>query len=189
MTVGDYLFSAFLILLIFRQIRGRRLTILGLLLPLGIVVAVAISYLKGFPTAGNDLNLAVATALIGAVLGVLSAVATSVTPGPDGIPIAKAGLAAIILWILGTGSRLAFGLYATHGGGYEIAHLSRQYHITGSQAWATALVLMALTEVIGRFGVLAVRGFQARRGHPLPGNRSGSPVGYPQMDRTVGPPR
>ncbi|MHB8293773.1 MAG: hypothetical protein ACYDH5_03955 [Acidimicrobiales bacterium] len=35
--------------------------------------------------------------------------------------IAKAGPLAVVLWVLGTGSRLAFGLYALHGGGPEMA--------------------------------------------------------------------
>ena len=47
----------------------------------------------------------------------LSGKFTSVYADVDGVPMAKAGLIAAALWILGTGTRLAFQLYATHGGG------------------------------------------------------------------------
>lgn len=155
MTASDYIFSAIFIALIFRQIRGRRLTAKGMLIPIAIVAIAAARYLHGIPTAGNDLILVAACLFIGAALGCASALATSVRPGPDGIPLAKAGTVAVILWILGTGSRLAFGLYATNGGAHTIASVSKALAITG-QAWAPALILMAFAEVIGRYGTLAV---------------------------------
>jgi hypothetical protein len=157
MTLGDYLFSGVFIALILRQIRGRPLTALGLLIPVGIVVVVAFRYLHGIPAGGNDSELVAVCAGAGLVLGILSAMATKVFRRADGTPMAKAGPLAILLWVIGAGSRLAFALYATHGGGPEVARFARAHHIIGSQAWTTAFILMALAEAVSRYGLLAIR--------------------------------
>jgi hypothetical protein len=72
MTFTDYLIDISLIALVLFQIRGRRLTTRALLLPLAIVGYVAYSYLRGVPTAGNDLFLVAGCAALGATLGGLS---------------------------------------------------------------------------------------------------------------------
>jgi hypothetical protein len=114
------------------------------------------------PADESDLILVIATVTIGACLGCASALATSVSPGTDGAPVAKAGTVAVILWILGTGSRLVFGIYATNGGAHTIGSVSKTLGITG-QAWAPALILMALAEVSSRYGILAVRALEVSR--------------------------
>lgn len=120
MTASDYIFSAVFIALIFRQVRGRPLTAKSLLVPVAIVVGFAVRYLHNIPTAGNDVMFTALCASAGVVLGCASGLVTTVRAGPDGRPIAKAGPLAVVLWVLGTGSRLAFGLYALHGGGPEM---------------------------------------------------------------------
>ncbi len=125
MTFSDYLIDITLISLVLIQIRARRLTVKALVLPLGLVAYVAYEYLRGVPTAHNDLFLIVGAAVVGATLGGLAGRFTAVTKAADGSVWAKAGLAAAALWILGTGGRLAFQLYASHGGGPEIAHFER----------------------------------------------------------------
>jgi hypothetical protein len=157
MSITDYLLSFLLIALVVRQIRGRRLTVLGLLWPFGIVVYFATQYLHGIPTAGNDLVLTIAGITVGLVLGTVCGVFTSVRPDADGTPFAKAGALAAAVWILGVGSRLAFQLYATHGGGSSIVRFSNSHDITTVAAWTSALILMAFAEVLGRTAVLAWR--------------------------------
>jgi hypothetical protein len=93
---------------------------------------------------------------IGATLGGLAGKFTTVTRRADGV-FAKAGLAAAALWILGTGGRLAFQVWATHGGGPAITHFSATHGITSATAWTAALILMALSEVVVRTAVLAWR--------------------------------
>lgn len=88
----------------------------------------------------------IGAAALGALLGGLAGRFTSVTAGADGVPFAKAGLAAAALWILGTGGRLAFQVWATHGGGAAIEHFSAAHSITTVTAWTSALILMALGE-------------------------------------------
>jgi len=74
----------------------------GLLLPVGIVAYVAVSYLRGVPTAGDDLFLvAGCAAALGTVLGGLSGTFTAVYEDSDGVPLAKDGVIAAALWVLG----------------------------------------------------------------------------------------
>jgi hypothetical protein len=163
MTFTDYLIDISLIAIVLLQVRGRRLTPRELLLPVGIVAFVAYTYLRAIPTAGNDLVLVIGAAALGALLGGLAGRFTSVTAGADGVPFAKAGLAAATLWILGTGGRLAFQVWATHGGGAAIAHFSAAHSITTLTAWTSALILMALSEAVVRTGVLGWRSTSVRR--------------------------
>ena len=166
MTSTDYLIDITLIALVLFQVRGRRLTTKALLLPLGIVGYVAYTYLRGVPTAGNDLFLVAGCAAVGATLGGLAGWFTSVYRGDDGLPFAKAGLIAASLWVLGTGCRLAFQVYASHGGGAAIEHFSAAHSITSAGAWTAALILMALSEAVCRTGILAWRANTVRRQAP-----------------------
>jgi len=159
MSIPDYLLNGALVALVILQIRGKRLTAKTLLLPVLAVVVVGHSYLHGFPTAGNDLYLSLGGPLLGLLLGVGAGIFTSVKPDGRGIPLAKAGFTAAALWIVGVGGRMAFEVYATHGGGSAIAHFSATHAITTAAAWTTGLVLMALVEVVSRTAVLAWKGY------------------------------
>jgi hypothetical protein len=163
MSASDYLLNGILIALVIRQVRGRRLTPAQFLIPLGIVAWAAFHYLHGVPTAGNDLVLSAGGAMIGVALGTACGLLTRVTPGRDGVPIAKATGWAAALWILGVGARMGFSLYAEHGGGPSILRFSHAHSITSIEAWVAGLILMALGEVISRSAVLAVRGGVIRR--------------------------
>jgi hypothetical protein len=170
MTFSDYLIDITLIGIVLFQVRGRKLTLHSLLLPVGLVAYVAATYLKAIPTSGNDLFLIVGCAIVGATLGGLAAHFTTVHPNGEGIPVAKAGLLAAALWILGTGGRLAFQVYASHGGGTAIERFSVQHSITAATAWTAALVLMAISEALVRTGVLAWRGHTVQRDHRSQGD-------------------
>ena len=81
------------------------------------------------------------------------------------MPFAKAGLVAAALSICsGPGGRLAFQVYATHGGGAAIGHFSAAHSITSAAAWTSALIIMALSEAVIRTGVLSWRALGVRRG-------------------------
>jgi hypothetical protein len=157
MTISDYIIDITLISLVLIQIRARRLTVKALLLPIGLVSYVAYTYLRGVPTAHNDLFLVVGAAAVGATLGGLAGSFTSVHRHDDGSVWAKAGFAAAALWILGTGGRLTFQLYASHGGGASVAHFSASHGITAASAWTAALILMALSEATTRTAILGWR--------------------------------
>jgi len=157
MTITDYAIDIVLIGLVAFQIRGMRLTRRALILPFILVGIVGMNFLKIIPTAGNDLFLIVGLTTIGTTLGLLAGLFTSVRQDSSGIPVAKAGVVAAILWVLGVGSRFAFQLYVSHGGLPAVAHFSATHDITSGAAWTDAIVLMALAEVISRQATIVVR--------------------------------
>jgi hypothetical protein len=167
MTFSDYFIDIALIALVVLQVRGRRLTLHSLLLPVALSSWAAITYLHGIPTAGNDLVLVVLGAGLGITLGALAGFFTNVTVGADGHPFAKAGALAAILWVAGVGTRLAFQLYVSHGGASAIARFSASHSITSVEAWVAALILMAVGEALTRNAVVAFRGYQLAPMHFL----------------------
>jgi len=161
MNVEDYLISIALLALVVRQIRGKKITLFGLLWPLAIVLYAGYKYLDGVPTNDNNLRLIIACMVVGAVLGVGCGLLTKVFQKKDTV-VAKATGGAVILWVVGIGARLAFGLYAENGGDGHIVNFSTG-HGLNPQVWAPALVLMSLIEVIGRTIPLAYRARQLQR--------------------------
>ncbi len=157
MSLTDYIINAILVLLVLRQIQERRLDLVSLVLPVVLVGAAAAYYLHSVPTAGNDIVLDLTLAATGTILGVACALTTRMWRGADGVALARAGVVAAILWIVGIGSRMGFALYSSHGGGPAIVRFSVAHDITSSAAWVAALVMMALAEVIARTVTLRVR--------------------------------
>jgi hypothetical protein len=157
MTFTDYLLNGFLVALVILQIHGVRLTVRMLIIPVVVVGIVAFEYLHGIQGGGNNLLLVVAGALLGLVLGSGCGLATAVYRNDRKAVMSKAGLLAAVLWVAGVGARLAFAIYATHGGATAIGNFSVAHHITSGQTWANALLLMALAEVMSRSAVLAVK--------------------------------
>jgi hypothetical protein len=162
MTTTDYLISAVLVLLVIPQIRGMRVNLHSLLLPLVAVGAAAAYYLKSIPTSGHDVGLDLALGVVGVALGILCGLTTRVFPDAQGHLVAKAGVAAAVLWILGMAARTVFVYEANHGGQHAIVTFSINNHITGSAAWTAALVFMALVQVLARLVVVRVKAHQTR---------------------------
>ena len=125
---------------------------------LAIVGYVAITFLKTVPTSGNNLALVAACTAVGVALGAGAGFATRLHFGDDGRTLAKAGALAAVLWVVGVGMRLAFQLYATHGGGASIARFSAHNALSIS-GWVAALILMAIGEALARTVVLAARAY------------------------------
>jgi hypothetical protein len=158
MTTIDYLISTALILLVIPQIRGSKMTMISVVRPVVLVAAAAAYYLRAVPTQGNDVLLDVLLIALGTALGVSCAATTRITPGEDGTPYAKAGVAAGVLWVLGMAARFAFQYYANHSGTQSVINFSIKHQITGTDAWTAALIFMALAEVVSRLIVMRVRG-------------------------------
>lgn len=156
MSVTDLLISVGLIVLVVRQLRGRPLTATGLLWPVALVVWAAFEYLAAIPGDLADWLFTLALAAVGLGLGLSCGVLTRVAPDHGAI-VATATPAAAVLWILGMISRLAFGLFALHGGATVIAELSGRLDLHSANTWPTALVVMALCEVCSRTVVLLVK--------------------------------
>lgn len=155
-TTTDYLIDSVLVLLVLLQIRERTLTTKTLIRPLLIVGIAVANYLRGVPTAGNDLVLVAILAIVGGAIGLASAQTVIMRGGPDGEVLARAGWASAFFWVLGMGSRFAFIFWITHSGAASIADFSVQHAITGS-AWTVALLAMAVCEVVARSALMAAR--------------------------------
>jgi hypothetical protein len=173
MNIVDYLVSTALVLLVIPQIRGDRLTTANAVRPVVLVAVAAAYYLHGVPTQGNDVLLDVLLGALGVAIGTSCALTTRLTAGADGVPFAKAGVAAAVLWVIGMAGRFAFVYYSSHGGVRSVATFSMDHRITGKDAWTVALILMALGEVLSRLVTIRVR---ARRVTAAAGHSSGGVV-------------
>ena len=176
MTTSDWILDLALILVVLRQIRESRIDTLFLVVPLAITGYVAHKYLSPIPTAGNDLLLIGAFAALGTVLGVAGGLTTRVRVA-QGRAFVRAGFVAASLWVLGMGGRLAFVYWTEHGGTRTLGRFSEQHHITSGQAWASALILMVLAEVVTRIGTILIRAEVAKRADRGTGADTGSGTG------------
>jgi hypothetical protein len=163
MTSTDYIITAVLVLLVIPQLRGMRIGLRSLLLPLVAVGAAAAYYLKAVPTAGHDVALDLALGAVGLALGLLCGLATRVTRDAEGFLFSKATAIAALLWIVGMAARTGFVYYAEHSGAQAVYNFSRTNQITGQDAWTAALVLMALVQVLARLVVIRVRAHSVGR--------------------------
>jgi hypothetical protein len=165
MTTLDYILDSALVLLVLIQIPERRLTTKALVRPMVILAIAVANYFHGIPTAGNDLVLVGAVALMGLLIGVASGQAVRMRRGEDGEVLARSGWASAFFWVLGMGSRFAFAVWISHGGAASVQQFSAQHSITSAEAWTVALLAMAVFEVTGRSLVLAAR---RRQLQPVP---------------------
>ena len=173
MTTTDWIIDIALIVIVLRQIREERLSLRFLLIPVAVVGYVASHYLHALPTAGNDLTLAAIGLVGGAALGIAGGLTTRVRAA-GGNAYVHAGFTAATIWIGSMTARLAFIIYITHSSGQAwLERFSQAHDITSATAWQDALVILALTEVIGRIGLIVIRGERAKRVEAL---RTGSPA-------------
>jgi hypothetical protein len=166
----DYILDAVLVATIFLQFRGRRLTPRNLVFPVVIVVYFLLAYLKGVPTAGNDVYLVGGGIALGLVFGLGAGVFTQVSTGDKGV-YAKAGVVAAVFWTLGVVLRTAFSLYASDGGTSADRHIAQVMHswdITSSKAIVACLLLMVLVEVGSRQLIVGARYLSLRHGSGAP---------------------
>ena len=165
MSIEDVLVELALVAVVIRQLRGRRVTALGLLWPLGLVAWAGSRYLTAAPSTDADAILLVLGVLAGAALGTGCAASTGVAL-VDGAPVARATALAAALWVVGVGGRLAFALVAEHGGGPAIAAFSAAHHLTVA-GWTAALLATSSTEVLARSGGIGLRARRAVRARAL----------------------
>ncbi len=165
MTLTDYLLNAVLIGLVVLQIRGHRVTVARLAVPVALTLWGASQFLHAIPTQGNDLALEGALVAAGGILGLSAGLATAVRRNGVGA-FARAGFVAACLWVLGIGARVGFYLWATHGGAGAVRSFSASIHLTSSAAWAAGFVLMAMAEVIVRTATLYAK--SVRLGAEIP---------------------
>jgi hypothetical protein len=160
MSLTDYVIDILLIMVIFRQVRPRQLTLRTVILPLVLVAIAGAVYLRPITLRGDDLVLIVLLAIAGIALGLVSGLADKVWRDQQGGLTYRVGVLSVVAWILGMGFRFGFAYYAYHSGAGAVARFSASHQVTGAGIWTTALVLMAFGQVLARVAVL-----QARRGY------------------------
>ena len=158
MSLSDYVIDILLVALVLRQVRPRALTSRSVLLPDVLLAFAGSQYLKGFPTAGNDLLMDVVLVLVGAGFGLVSGLTTKVWSDPGRAVVCKAGVLAASAWVLGMGIRMVFDIWAhTSAGQASLISFSVHHSITAADAYATAFVLMAFAQVLIRVAILQYR--------------------------------
>lgn len=168
MSLSEWFVSIALILLVARQLRGRRVTVLGLIWPVALVVWATLDYLRPAASGVADGVLVATCTAVGLGLGAGCGALSRLTWRASGAFV-RATPTAALLWMVGMVGRLAFGLWATNGGGPVIARLSAQLDLRTWQTWSTALTAMALAEVCARTVVLLTRMRRTRPGlSPVP---------------------
>jgi hypothetical protein len=183
MTTTDWLIDITLVLIVLRQLREARMDLKFLLIPAAIVYFTASHYLHGIPTSGNDLVLIVGCAAAGALLGVAGGLTTRVRAA-GGHAFVKAGPAAAAIWVTSMTARLGFIIWCTHGSGeHTLARFSMSHQIS-ADAWQTALVLLALSEVVVRFGFIVIRGVLATTANTTP-DTTATPVTSDEQPQLV----
>ncbi len=151
-------FAGLATFIIATQMGRRRLTLRRLLLPFVAVVLVGYHYLQGVPTVGGDLDFEVTLSLAGALCGILAAGFMDVERDDQtGSIVTEAGITYAALWAIVFGGRLAFAWAASNLWSHQVAQFSIQHQITSSAAWTAAFVFMALSMVLTRTLVVAVR--------------------------------
>jgi hypothetical protein len=162
-------FAGLATLIIATQIGRRQLTARRLLLPFLAAGIVAYHYLHGVPTVGGDLDFEVSLSVAGALCGLLAGGLMGVERDEEtGRIVTEAGIAYAALWVIVFGGRLAFAWAASNLWSHQVAQFSLQHAITGSAAWTAAFVLMALSMVVARTAVVAMRALLLDRPLPLP---------------------
>jgi hypothetical protein len=157
MTFTDWIIDIVLLGLVVLQLRGRKLGLVQLVLPIVLVAIAVFHYARELPTTSNGELLVVVGAVVGILLGLGAAWLTHVW-NKQGVPFARATIGAAALWVVGMGFRLAFQIWANSAsGGAHLTQFSVAHQIQES-AWVDALLLMAVGEVLGRTFVLFARG-------------------------------
>lgn len=156
MGFRDWVVSLALILLVVRQVRGRRLSVVGLLWPVALVGWAGWTYLGQVPDHQSDWTFVVVLSGVGLALGTGCGLLTSVY-ARDAVVMARASGTAAALWVAGMASRLAFGFAVLHGGAALVSRLSERLGLHAVSTWATAFIVMALAEVVARTAVLAFK--------------------------------
>lgn len=163
MSTESYVVDILLIALVLRQLRVRPLTPRSALLPLALIAWAWIEFFQGFSPNRADVVLIIAFVVVGAALGTLSGTSTRVW-SRDGQLVCQAGVVAAASWIVGMGFRLVFEIWSNSTSGTRwIERFSIDHDINSAGAWITALLLMAVAQVVLRVGILQWRRLRVER--------------------------
>ncbi|MBV9100363.1 MAG: hypothetical protein JOZ46_12520 [Candidatus Dormibacteraeota bacterium] len=146
MNLTEWILNFGILAVMLSQFGEHTATRRRLVLPLVIVAIVAVNFLPGTPTVGNDVAFEASGVAIGLLLGALAGAAVRVRVGSAGQVTLTAGWAYAVLWTAVIGGRMLFALWASGPGSHAVAAFSMTHAITGA-AWTSFFVLMALAMI------------------------------------------
>jgi len=145
---------AIVAVLLARDWGHRRVTLLGLLRPLLLAAVIVPFVMPGWDLTGNGLILAVAAAVVGAVLGVITCLFMRVAVDAAGQTWTDAGLAYAVAWIVIAAARQAFIYGCQHWFTRNVGVFLVDNHIS-VDAFADSIMLLTLgTMVANRLTIL-----------------------------------
>jgi hypothetical protein len=163
MSTGQWVLNAVLLVWVLgRNLGTRSVTRSTFVVPVVVVIAAAVAFLREVPTAGHDVQLEVIGVAAGVTLGVLAGLLAPAHMR-DARVLVRAGAAFAAVWVVVIGGRVAFAEWATHSGATSVARFSMAHQITGADAWTAAFVLMALVMVLSRTAVTAAWAWSVRQ--------------------------
>ncbi len=137
---------------VFLRMGRHRYTRRQRILSLAVLVVLALRYVKGMPTTGNDVALEIACLGLGALFGFAMLAATEVEQDEaTGQVWVRAGVVYLALWVVLLGSRVLFAYSATGWAHRDIGHYFIANHLSFT-AITPAFVLMT----IGSIGVITI---------------------------------
>jgi hypothetical protein len=167
MTMTELLLNLGILAFVLRTGLGTRpLTRRRFTLPIAIVAAVGFTFLRTVPTSGHDVSLDVVLGLAGIALGVVAGSVMSVyRNGPEGPIVTRAGAAYATVWTAVIGGRILFAYGSNHWFAPQIASFSEAHALTGTSAWTAAFVIMAMSMVMARVAVTALKAERSNLPH------------------------
>lgn len=137
--------------------RHRKIGRFRLLRPMALAVAIIPLYLTAVVTHGAGAALEVAATVAGIVLGLVAISLMTIYRSPStGKPVSRAGFGYAALWIIVIGGRAAFSYGSNHWFSAQLGHWMVTNQIT-SGAITDSLIFMAVTMLLTRTGVMAIR--------------------------------
>lgn len=152
-TVGIWiLIVAVFVAVVFLRMGRKRYTRRQRVIPLIVVVVLALSYVKGMPTTGNDLALELSCLAVGVLFGLAMVAVTDVELEPaTGEVWVRAGGAYLALWVVLLGARVFFAYSITGWARQDIGRFFITNHLSFNSI-TPAFVLMT----IGSVGVFVI---------------------------------
>jgi hypothetical protein len=158
MDVGVWILNLVILAVVLAADLGRRkVTTLRLLRPVVAAAIIIPFFVKGGAASGHGLELELAGAGAGLLLGVLAALTFRVTWDADsGHPVSQAGWPYAAIWVAVSAARIWFTWGASHVFGSELGRWLTSSQISVG-ALTDALILLSIVMLLGRTGLLAAR--------------------------------
>lgn len=148
-----------------QQLRYRRFGLRTLALPIVLAGVLWYAYVQGAPTIANDMDVYLVCGAIGAVLGLVGGVLSSMRRDEEsGTWLVKGGAVYAGLLLALIAGRLGFAYYAENGGYAQVRQFCIDHAISGQAPIVAALMLMVITTILARLVVVLVRlGYSSTR--------------------------